>query len=171
MHSTSIIQIPLKYLIAPLGIRTYVCHVLSSYSVPSHNSACTMATTYNQLEASGVLSRVPEIKKQADVFYSHSSQAARAVPVNPAYRPCNIFVLRDSFIHRELLHPHRYRLSWRWDGPVQLDPLYRNIGDSYSSRGQGVVHGVFVPSSHLIPCLLDERRIRREGGLHCRPYI
>ena len=36
---------PLKSLLAPLGIRTTVCHVLSSDSVPSRNCACTTETT------------------------------------------------------------------------------------------------------------------------------
>ena len=60
---TSTIPISLKSPIALLLIKTTVCHMLSSASVPSWNAAWTMVTNLCQLVASGVSYQVAAINQ------------------------------------------------------------------------------------------------------------
>ena len=59
-------------------IRTTVCHVHSSESVPSWNTACTMVTTFSQLVPSGELYRV--------VAISHWRRFFACIPEGPPER-------------------------------------------------------------------------------------
>ena len=53
----------LKIMLAPLRIRTTVCYGLSLIIILLQNAACTMATTFCQLVASGLSSRVSSINQ------------------------------------------------------------------------------------------------------------
>ena len=77
-QSNSTRTTPPKIMLAPLGIRTTVYHVLSLDISPSRNSACTMATTFCQLVASGLSSRVSSIK--------HWRRCSARIPNRPPER-------------------------------------------------------------------------------------
>ena len=77
-QSTSTSPIPLKSPLFTLGIRTTVCHVHSLARVPSQNYAYTMATTFCQLFASGVLYEVAAI--------SHWRRCYALIPKGPPER-------------------------------------------------------------------------------------
>ena len=88
---------------------------------------------------SGVGQVVPCRSNQplAEVFCSHSWRTVRAVQAKPAYRPGGLFILRDIIVHQERRVSHRYRLSQKWDMPVELFSFLRNCGKGHYGWGWG----------------------------------
>ena len=168
-QSTSTITIPLKSPIAPLGIRTTVCRMLSSARSPSRNDAWKMATTFWQLVASGVSSRVASI--------NHWRRCSAYISNGPPKQ------FRQSLCTAQAIYS-----SSRMESSTGKGWSYLGIGCTgggtcrYSLTHSAIMLAIatiagvgrrpfffLVPYPNPDPCLLNKRRIGCDEGLHCRP--
>ena len=53
--------------------------------------------------------------------------------------------------------------------PVLIFPFSCHFGEGHSGWGWGAGYCNIIPSQHPDPCLLNNRRVEYEEGLHCGP--